>query len=166
MVDQQNRVPVPYQVVHDTVQSDNICGMQTDGRFIQNVQNPRCPVAHCAGQLHALPLTCGQGGRRSVQCEIAKTEIHQSRCHLQIRLADVLCHRPHFFRQGSRHVFHPPDGIFQGHLTCLVEGYAHKPRRSCRFRQSCAMTLRADILLEELFYPLHTFFVFDLIQSI
>ena len=30
MVDQQNGVPVPYQVVHDTVQSDNICGMQTD----------------------------------------------------------------------------------------------------------------------------------------
>ena len=67
MVDQQNGISVPYQVVHDTVQADDICRMQTDGRFIQNVQNPRCPVAHCAGKLHALPLTRGQGGGRSVR---------------------------------------------------------------------------------------------------
>ena len=61
MINQQDGITVPDQVVHYPVQPDNIGRVQSDGRLIENIQNAGCPVPDRPGQLHPLPLSGGQG---------------------------------------------------------------------------------------------------------
>ena len=62
VIHKQHGVAIPDQIVHDTVQADNIGGMQTNRRLIQDVQNARCAVPDRPRQLHPLPFA---GGERS-----------------------------------------------------------------------------------------------------
>ena len=101
MVDQKNGIAVRDQVVHHTCQSDDIGGMKTDGRLVQNIEDSRSPVAHRAGKLHPLPLPGGQCRGCAVQSQISQTKIQQPFCNSLKRLADALCHRTHFLRQGA-----------------------------------------------------------------
>ena len=47
------------------IKPDDVCRMQTDGRFIQHIKHAGRPVADGAGKLHALAFAGGERGGRS-----------------------------------------------------------------------------------------------------
>ena len=59
MIHQNNGVAVSNEIVHHSGKSHDVGRMQTDGRFVKNIQDARRPVADSTGQLH--PLTFSRG---------------------------------------------------------------------------------------------------------
>ena len=59
VVDQHDGVSVGDQVVHNTRETCDVGRMKTDGGFVEHIHHARSTVAHCAGQLHTLPLAGG-----------------------------------------------------------------------------------------------------------
>ena len=101
VVHKDHGVAVRDQIPHDSGQSHDVGGVQTDGGLIQHVQNARCPVTHSAGQLHPLPFAGGEGGGGTVQGQIAESQIKESLCRSLKRFTDAFCHGAHLFREGS-----------------------------------------------------------------
>ena len=54
MVDKDNRVAVGDQILHHGQKSLDIARVQTDGGFVQNIEDTGGAVAYSARQLHAL----------------------------------------------------------------------------------------------------------------
>ena len=73
---QQYGISIRDQIVHHTVKTDDIRRMKADRRFIQYIQHPCRAVSDCPGQLHTLALPGRQSRCRSIQCQIAKPQIH------------------------------------------------------------------------------------------
>ena len=65
-------VPQIAQVEQALQQPGVVAGMQSDGRFIQNVDDPHQPAADLPRQPNPLALTTGQCRGRAVQCEIVQ----------------------------------------------------------------------------------------------
>ena len=70
VIHQYHRVTVLDQIVHDAGQAHDVGRVQADGRLVQHVEHAGGAVADRAGQLHALALTGGEGGRGAVQGEV------------------------------------------------------------------------------------------------
>ena len=133
--------------MHHSIQSHDIRRMQTDGGLVQHIEYPGGTVSHRPGQLHPLSFPGGQGGCRTVQRQIRKSQIHQPFRHSLERFTDGFRHGAHLFRQRIRHSRYPVHQFFQGHLAGLCQPYPPKSRCSGSFRKSAAAAFRADILL-------------------
>lgn len=72
MVDEDDRIAVGDEVVHDADEADNIRRMmEPDGWFVEDVEYARRAVADGSGQLHALTLpSIGPG--RAVEAEVTQ----------------------------------------------------------------------------------------------
>ena len=77
MIDDDNRIAVCLQVIHDAEQSFEIEGMQTNGRFIKNIEHTGCAVAHSSCKLYPLSFTGRQCRGSTVERKIAKAKVHQ-----------------------------------------------------------------------------------------
>ena len=53
-------------------------GWQADCRLVEDVEDPGRPVAHRAGELHALALTVGQRRGRAVERQVGQAELHEA----------------------------------------------------------------------------------------
>ena len=140
--------------------------MQADAGFVQHIEHPGGAVAHGAGQLHALALSGGKGRGRTVQREIAQPQVHQSFCRAGEGFHNVFRHRAHLCGQAVRHTLHPADQLRKGHPAGLIQREAPQLGGAGRCRKAGAMARRANVLFQELFYPLHAFFVLDLGQRV
>ena len=72
MIDQNDGVSICDEIVHHTGKPHNIGGMQTDGGFVQYIENAGGAVADGTGKLHPLALSGGECGCRTVKRQIAK----------------------------------------------------------------------------------------------
>ena len=70
VVHKQDGISIGDEVVHDRVQPGDICGMQADRGLVQHVEHAGRPVAHRAGELHALPLAGRKCGGGAVKREV------------------------------------------------------------------------------------------------
>ena len=166
MIDQQDRVSVFHKIVHDCIQTEDICRMQSDRGLIQNIQDAGSAVAHRSGKLHTLAFACRKRGGCAVQSQIAEAEIHQPFGNFKIRFTDVFGHLPHFFRERLRYLFHPLDRFPQTHLTGLIQRDAHQFRGSGCFREPGPVAFGAGFLFQELLDPFHSFLILDFAQGI
>ena len=99
MVNQDHGVTVRDQVVHDPVQTDDVGRVQSDGGFVQDIQDSCGAVSDSPGKLHPLALSGGQGGRCAVQSKVAESQIQEALCHGPEGFTDAFCHRAHLFRE-------------------------------------------------------------------
>ena len=67
MIDHHHRVAVGNQVAHHAQKAVDIGRMQADRRFVHYVQHARCAVSYRARKLHALALSCGKRGTRTIK---------------------------------------------------------------------------------------------------
>ena len=67
MIDEDDRVAVRLQIIHDTGQPLEIIRMKANGRLIENIENTCRAVADRPGKLHTLPLTGGKRRSRPIQ---------------------------------------------------------------------------------------------------
>ena len=65
-----------------------------------------------------------------------------------------------------RDTFHPVSQVGQGHFAGFIQADAPEPGCPGRFRKPGAAAVRADVLPEELFHPLHALFVLDLGEGV
>ena len=86
----------------------------------------------------------------------------EPRRHRLEGFADIAGHGPHLFRQTVRHTPHPFDQRRQRHSAGLVQRNALQPGCPRGSRQAGAVTIRANILFQKFFHPLHALFVLDL----
>ena len=166
VVHQQHRVAVRHKVLHDAGQPHDVGRVQPDGRLVQHIEDAGGPVADGAGQLHPLALPRREGGGRPVQREVGQAQVHQAAGRRAERRADAFRHGAHLGGQGGGHAVHPCQQVFQGHLAGLVQPDAPQPGRAGRRREPGAAAVGAQVLFEELFHPLHPFFVLDLVQGV
>ena len=166
VVNQNNGVPVSNQILHQAGKPGDVGRMQADRRFVQNIQHSGGAVTYRTGQLHPLPLSGRQGGGRPVQSQISQTELHQPLGGGAEGVADAFRQGAHLRRQGIGHPFDPFIQLRQGHGAALRQRDPPQQRRTCLFRKPGAPALGANVLFQELFHPLHPFFVFNLGQRI
>ena len=121
VIHQENRISIRRQILHDPDKTQDIGGMQTDGRLVQHIQNARGAVPHRPGQLHSLTLSGRKRGGRPVQGQVSKPQLHQPLCHGLEGFTDTLRHGTHFLRQRSRHAVHPLHQLSQSHPAGLVQ---------------------------------------------
>ena len=159
-------VAVRNQVVHHAAKAFEVGGMQSDGRLVEHIEHPACPVAHGPGQLHPLPLAGGEGGGGAVKGQIAYAKVEQAPGGVEERGADAFGHGSHLFRKRGRHAFDPFHNLGKRHRAGLGKGYSPEPWRPGRVGKPCASAVRADIEPQELLDPLHSLFVLDLRQRV
>ena len=166
MIHQYHRVTVLDQIVHDAGQAHDVGRVQADGRLVQHVEHAGGAVADRAGQLHALALTGGEGGRGAVQGEVIQPQVHQAAGCGAEGLADALGHGAHFRGQAGGHAVHPLGQLGQRHRAGI--GQRDTPQTGCAggLGQTGTVAGRAGLLLEELFHTLHALFVLDLGQRV
>ena len=161
MIHEDDGVAVRDQVMHDACESDDVGGVKPDGGLVQYVQDSCGAVAHCAGELHPLAFSGGQGGGGAVQRQIPESQIQETFRHCLEGGADTLCHRAHLFRQGSGNIFYPSGQVRERHLAGFIQGEALQFRGSCRFGEPGTAAVRADVFAQEFLHPLHALFIFD-----
>ena len=161
MVDQYDRVSIGDQGIHDSDETFDVGRVETDGRFVEDVQYAGGPVAYGPCHLSALSFSGGQGGGGAVEGQISKTQIHQTCCCVMERLADVLCHLFHLGGEGIGNAFDPFHEIREGHLAYLVEGDSPEKWFPGPLAQSGSVAAGAGTALEEPLHPLHPFLVLD-----
>ena len=166
VVHEDHGVSVRNKIVHHAGQPHDVRGMQPDGRLVQHIQNAGRAVAHGAGQLHPLPLTGGERGRRAIQRQIAKPQIHQPLCRALERFADALRHGPHLLRQTAGDVLHPVYKLGERHGAGFVQRDAPQFRRAGGSGKARAAAVRADALFQKLLHALHALFVLYLGKGI
>ena len=166
MVDEQDGIPVGDEVVHDRVQAVDVRRVQPDRGLVQHVEHAGRPVAHRAGKLHPLALAGGERGSGAVEREVGEAEVHQPARRRAEGIADAFGHRAHRRGQRGRHVIHPADEGGERHAAGLVQPDAAELRRAGRIGKARAAAVGADVLLQELFHPLHALFVLDLGQRV
>ncbi len=157
VVYQNDGISVCYQIVHDPGQSYNVGWVQTDGRLIEHIENTCCTVTDSAGQLHPLALTSRERRSRAVQRQIAQSEVHQALGRALERLTNTFGHRAHFFRQTSRYPPHPLCQPGQRHSAGFIRN-APQLRGTGGIGKACAVAIRANVLFQKLFHPLHALF--------
>ncbi len=166
MIHQHDGVAVRDQIVHHAPQALDVGGVQADGGLVQHVEHAGGAVAHRAGQLHPLPLTCGEGGGLPVKGEVAQPQIQQAGSGGLKGLADALGHGAHFRGQGGGHPLHPLYQRVQRHPAGIGQPDTPQPGCAGGLGQTGTVAGRAGLLLEELFHTLHALFVLDLGQSV
>ena len=57
MIDEHDRIAVGEKVVHNADESFEVGRMEANRGFIEHVKHAGCPVAHGAGELHALSFS-------------------------------------------------------------------------------------------------------------
>ena len=62
VIHENDGVAVGYQIVHYTGETDDVRGVQTDGRLVQHIKDAGCAVADGACQLHPLTFAGGERG--------------------------------------------------------------------------------------------------------
>ena len=97
MVNNYDGVSVCQQVVHDPCKALEVKRMETDRRFIKDIEYTCGTVPYCPGQLHPLPFSCGQRGPRPVKGKVSQTQVHQPLGNIQEGLTDAFSHGAHFF---------------------------------------------------------------------
>ena len=123
-------------------------------------------VAHRAGELHALPLAGGERGGGPVEGQIAQPQLQQPPGGALKRFADAFRHRAHFRGKRGGNAGHPPGKRGERHPAGFVEADSAQFRGARRRRQARAAAFGADLLFQELFHPLHAFFVLHLGQRV
>ena len=154
VIDENDRIAVRHEIVHHSGEAHDVGRVQTDARLIEHIEHASRAVAHGAGQLHPLPLTGGERGRRAIQRQIAKPQIHQPLCRALERFADALRHGPHLLRQTAGDALHPVYKLRERHGAGFVQRDAPQPRRAGGSRKARAAAVRADALFQKLLHAL------------
>lgn len=105
-------------------------------------------------------------GCSPIQRQVGKSQVHQPLCRSLEGFADACRHWVHFFRQRTGNTLHPFHQIGEGHGTGLSQRNAAQPGRTGGIAQACAAAVRAYVLPQEFFHPLHALLVLDLCQSV
>ena len=79
MLDHHNRIAEIPQLFQRLQQSSVVARMQSDGRFIQNIEHSSQSSSNLTCQANSLRLTTGQCGKRPAECQIVQTDIDQER---------------------------------------------------------------------------------------
>ena len=166
MIHQHDGIAIGHQIVHHAGEPFQVGGMQANGWLIQHIQHARGAIAYRPRQLGALALAGGQGGCGPVQRQIGKPQIHQPPGRMEKGFADALRHGAHFLRQGCGNILYPGNQIGQRKRTDMIQRHALQPQRPRAIRQPGAAAIRADILLQEFFHPLHALFILYLVQGV
>ena len=166
MVNQQNGVAVSCQIFHDTDQPLDVGRMQPNRRLIQHIDDSCCTISDTSGQLHTLTLSRGKSRTCPVEAKVRQAQFKQTAGRVEVRLADALTHRAHLFREPCRNTPHPLVELTQRHLTCLGQIDATDKGSERLTIKPCAVAIRTEVLLQELFDTLHAFIVLDLRQRV
>ena len=78
VVDDEHGVAVRDEIPHDAQEAVHVGGVEADAGLVQDVEDAGGAVAHGPGELDALALAGGQGGRGAVQGEVAQAELEQA----------------------------------------------------------------------------------------
>ena len=74
----QHRVPQIAQLAHDVDESMGIAGMQTDGRFIEDVEHAGQTGPEQGSQSQALGFTGRETRRGSLKCQVSHPNFKQA----------------------------------------------------------------------------------------
>ena len=166
MIDENHRVPVRDEIVHDVVQPDDIRRMKPDRRLVQNVKRARRSVAHRSRELHTLTLTRRKRPRRAVERQIRQPQLHEPPRDRLEGFDHALRHRSHLGRHDAGNAPNPIERVDERLLADLIQGQSHNARRPRFFRKARAMTLGADGEFQKLLDALHPLLVFDLRERV
>src|SRR5690606_21823626 len=73
--DDHQRIAVPFQQGQGVEQNPVVAGVQADGRFVQHVTDPLQVGTQLCRQANPLGFTTGQGGRGTIQGQVAESHL-------------------------------------------------------------------------------------------
>ena len=91
VLNHQDRVSQVAQIMQDIDEPVSVARVQSDGRFVEDIERADQPRAQRSRQLNTLRLTAGKSGRKAVQCEIFQPYIIEKPEPLAKFLQQLVC---------------------------------------------------------------------------
>ena len=121
MVDNDGGIPIGEEFPNDRQDAVDVRGVQADGRLIQDVEDPGRPVAHRAGELHALTFSVRQRRGRTVEGEIGQAELDEAIHRLAHLVDDDTGHGSNLVRNEAGDALDPLTQLREGQVRSVAQ---------------------------------------------